>query len=130
MALRIGGMKQPAPEAPAEEPMDEEMAAMPEEMPEETPEETPEEMPEETGGVLDPMVAGYKGPEMGPFACANCAYFKGPNACSVVAGMIDPDGICNVFMSGSQGEEPMPEEEAPEEAPEEIPAEEEPTEEA
>lgn len=143
MALRIGGGKPPA--APAEEPLEQlpEGEATPEPMPEGEPypaEEAPaEEDPSaghEAGGGLDPVTAGYKGPEMGPFMCANCVYFggHGPNTCEFVSGPIDEMGLCNIFTAtpGQEGDmqdsaesvEPMPEEGA-EAPPEEMPTDEE-----
>lgn len=136
MALRFGGkgkkvaeapVEEMAPEMPVEEPMPEEAA--PEPMPEEPAMEMAPPM-----GVVDPMIAGYKGPEMGPFMCANCQFYAPndePGTCQIVAGPIEEQGVCNMFspMQGPAEEEPMEEEpmleEAPaEEAPMEAPAEE------
>lgn len=41
--------------------------------------------------------AGYLGPEHGPFTCSNCHFWEDPNSCSVVDGLIDPNGCCNNF---------------------------------
>lgn len=128
--LRIAGNKPPVPEEPmpeempVEEPMPEEMMAE-----EEVPMEEGLEQPE--GGMLDPMIAGYKGPEMGPFMCANCQYFS-EGTCAIVAGPVDDMGLCNLFTPVPQEEEmPVDEEELPmeEPMPEEAPAEEVPMEE-
>lgn len=138
MALRIAGNKKPLPveeELPVEE-------VAPEEVPTEEPmpEEVPEEVPEEatpTGGALDPIIAGYKGPEDGPFMCGSCVHFSasGPNTCAIVSGYIDEGGICNVFTplqeasAEEPAEEPVSEELPVEEAaplPEEAPIEEAP----
>lgn len=146
MALRVAG-KKPAflEEEAAEAPMPEEMPVE-EEMPEEElpAEEMPQEdMGDEMGteapeeGVVDPVVAGYKGPEMGPFMCGNCQFFNpdGSNTCSLVAGPVEPEGVCNLFTAHPVQEEEMPEEGMPEEEmpaeemPEELPAEELPEEE-
>ncbi len=52
----------------------------------------------------DPTVT-YMGPEEGPFLCAHCEYFKGPNGCKKVAGHIDPNGCCNLYESVEEDEE-------------------------
>jgi hypothetical protein len=127
MALRIAGAKKPAP-PPVEEEMQD--APVTEEMPTDVPTEEPPASEAsvqdavEGAGVLDPVTAGYKGPEQGPFMCANCKYFShsSPNTCSVVAGFIDEAGLCNVFSPlSNEGEEDIPEAETPQEemAPEE-----------
>ena len=128
MALRIGGKKaapppveEPMPmeeEAPVEEPMPEE-EALAEELPEETLEEEP--MGEGTGTV-DPMQVMYKdGAQRAMEACGNCKYYVAEGGCSIVAGPIDPEGICNIYAPMEQeeemSEEPMLEEEVPAEAP-------------
>jgi hypothetical protein len=65
---------------------------------------------------LDPMIAMYKGPELGPFICGNCLNFDGQGGCSIVAGPVDPQGHCNVWT-------PPDMEQTPEEAPMEAPVE-------
>jgi hypothetical protein len=85
-----------------------EEAALPQEMPLDF-ESDP--MAADGGGVVDPMTAGYRGPDMGPFMCGNCQYFNGDNTCQLVAGEIDPMGICNLFTAPPmEQEEPLPEE--------------------
>jgi HK97 family phage prohead protease len=48
--------------------------------------------------------------------CSSCVFYEGPRACEVVAGDIDPAGICKlwvipeVLITGSQPEQPTPEE--------------------
>lgn len=138
MALRVAGKKPPVP-MEEEAPMSEEMPVeeqMPEELPEELPEEMPAEepLPEEemaATGVVDPVVAGYRGPEMGPFMCGNCQFFSpDDNTCDIVAGPVEPEGVCNMFTAPPAQEEEMPEEGMPEgEMPEEMPTEEAPVEE-
>lgn len=55
------------------------------------------------GGQVDPDIAGYQGPDQGPFMCANCIHFQSPNACEIVSGQVDHLGCCNLFTSaGSQ----------------------------
>lgn len=114
MALRIGGGKKlppvdakmaPAPEAPPTEvnAADEGDTAAEGQAPQDVPPDAPPDDADgdetQGSGVLDPVVAGYKGPEMGPFMCANCHHFsvRGPNTCEIVAGPIDQAGICNVY---------------------------------
>lgn len=112
MALRVGGAK-PVPveeEIPVEEPMPVE-----EEMPVEP--EMPMEEPVPAGGMLDPMVAGYRGPEMGPFMCGNCIHFNGDGSCQILSGPVDEGGLCNVFTAIPQEEEMPMEEEMPAEEP-------------
>lgn len=124
MALRIGGAKKPLPveepEAqapPAEEPMPE-----PEAPPEAAGGQDPmalsggeDPMAASGGGGLDPVTAGYRGPEMGPFQCANCQYFSQgeKNTCEFVSGFIDEGGMCNLFTPMGGGEQQPPTEEPP-----------------
>lgn len=127
MALRIGGAKPMPPPVEEEMPMEEAPAEeMPveEPMPEEMPTEEPPMGAEPPMGMVEPSIAGYKGPEEGPFSCGHCAYYMGEGKCSVLAGPVEEDGLCNLFMSPapeeSEEEMPMDEEEMPaEEAPEE-----------
>lgn len=138
MALRIGGGKAPLPpeEVTEESPMPTEEAMGEEEIPVE---EAPEVEEAGGGGILDPTLVSYRGPEQGPFACGNCQYFQPagePNTCLFVSGNIDEGGLCNLFTALPQEEvpeeepmeapieEPLPEEAPIEEAPEELPAEE------
>lgn len=136
MALRIGGRapmppveeeQLPVEEAPVEEPMPEDLLS-------ELPESLEEGLPEEAtaGGMVDPVIAGYKGPEQGPFACSNCIHFREDGSCEIIAGPVDPEGVCNLFTSAAPVqqeempvEEEMPEEEMPmeEPMPEEVPVE-------
>ena len=51
---------------------------------------------------VDPTIAGYLGPEDGPFQCARCIHFDGQGSCNVVAGPIDPEGCCNLFQRGDE----------------------------
>lgn len=91
--LRIKGSPQVAP------------AAQVEDVPQEGPDDTQEPLSAEpdqampTQAQADPMVAGYKGPEQGPFMCSNCIFWQEPEACSLVSGPISPDGICSLFTS-------------------------------
>lgn len=48
-------------------------------------------------GKANPIVAGYKDPQMGPFLCANCQYYGDDNSCMLVAGHIEEEGLCNLF---------------------------------
>lgn len=134
MALMIGGTRRPAP--PVEEPMEEApMDEMPvEDMPveEEMVEEPPMEEPmmeQPQAGLVDPTVAGYKGPEMGPFMCGNCQFYSGEGECMILAAPVEEEGLCNLFMSMPSSEsidEELPMEPEQQELPfdeEEIPAE-------
>lgn len=60
------------------------------------------------GYKIDPMIAVYRPPDQGPFACGNCSYFIGPNECDVVDGSIDPNGVCNLFHPPKSGMTPVP----------------------
>jgi hypothetical protein len=129
MALRIGGAKRPpvVEEAPVEEQMPVEEAPLEEEVPMEEPmaEEAPMEEEAPAGGPIDPMTAGYKGPESGPFMCGNCVFFQ-DGTCALISGPVEESGLCNLFTPLGMAEEEAPAEEAPvEEMP---PAEEEVTE--
>lgn len=80
-------------------------------------EEVPTNLPM-MGGQVDPMVAGYKNPEFGPFECGACHFFE-DNSCVIVSGPIDPKGLCNLFTPIQQSETELPieaEEPEPEEA--------------
>jgi hypothetical protein len=88
MALRIGSAKPPTEEMP------EMMAEMPPTEPEVMPEALDEMADASTGGMVDPMAARYLGPES---RCMGCIHFMEPNACEIVAGPIDPQGICMLF---------------------------------
>jgi hypothetical protein len=114
MALRIGGKPPiglpPIEEDvtaidPAEEALLEELAGMEEEALEEDP------LPEEPAGVgvVDPLTAGYKGPEEGPFNCGNCKFFVEDGTCQIVSGPVEAEGLCNMFTSKA-GDEPLDEE--------------------
>ena len=99
MALRIAGDRPPVP------PIDPEVPEAPV-----APEIPPEAGPELDLGVepevkVDPMIAGYKSPDQGPFKCGNCNFFLEEGACQIVAGQIDPEGICNNFSALDLGGE-------------------------
>lgn len=133
--LRIAGKNAPpvkgaptevpvAPDAPEDVP-----SGVPEDMPEATdvapdaPTDAPmDDTQHAPGGGLNQQVAGYKGPEQGPFMCGNCQYYAshGPNTCEIVDGQIDEMGVCNVFTpsAGHDGQDTGADTEAP---PEEAP---------
>ena len=121
MALRIAGDKPPTP------PVDPEVPEIPE-----VPTPDDDVGPELDLGVepevkVDPLIAVYRSPDQGPFKCGNCNFFLEEGACQIVAGQIDPEGICNNFSALDLGGEPeTPVEsnvptEVPLEAPEEVP---------
>ena len=56
-----------------------------------------EVVPEVSTGKLEPYVVVYLDGSFGPFQCSNCKNFQDPNACNVVEGEIDPNGLCHVF---------------------------------
>lgn len=106
--LRIKGNEPSAP--PVEEPIEQEAQAPP-------PEEAPlvDESQDFSGqNRLDPSVVVYKTGDMGPFSCSTCFHFDGQGGCEIVAGEIDPEGICSVWTQGEQAE---PEPELPMEPP-------------
>ena len=118
MALRIAGPKKPMPmeeEMPMEQP-EAMMEEMPEEMPEEMTAEAPTEEMGEGGGAVPQEIVHYMGPERMEISCSNCDYFSGQGTCVIVAGQIDPEGICNLHSSVGQmelsEEAPLLEEEA------------------
>lgn len=59
--------------------------------------------PNAGGGQVDPNIAGYMGPDQGPFMCANCVHFQAPNACEIISGQVDHLGCCNLFTSSHAG---------------------------
>ena len=67
------------------------------------------------GGMVDPAVARYLGPEA---VCATCVHFMEPGSCEVVSGEIDPQGRCCLHtMDMEANDMEMPIEEAPTEEP-------------
>lgn len=47
---------------------------------------------------VDPKIAVYMPPELGPFTCSNCENFDdGDGSCSIVDGPIDPQGMCHIY---------------------------------
>lgn len=101
MALRVMG-----PQIPEElAPLPEESMPLPEDagmLMEEDAELPPSAMEQ---GKVTPIVANYKGPELGPFACAHCGFFQGDGTCALVAGPIEPEGLCNLFTQAVESEE-------------------------
>ena len=69
----------------------------------------PEAEPEMGGGTVSPESARYFGPEG---RCMNCIHFMEPGSCEIVAGQIDPQGICSLFTQDS-GEDQIMEEAPP-----------------
>lgn len=69
--------------------------------PTQDPTQSPDNSPQMIGHKIPAMLAGYMGPEYGPFACGKCRFFEAPNSCSVVDGSIDPAGCCNNFTPAS-----------------------------
>lgn len=108
MALRVGGV----PFAPPT-PLEAQMTPAPElqeEMMAEEPmaEEPMEEMPSARElGKATMEVAGYKGPEMGPFNCGSCEFWREDGSCILVAGPIQAEGLCNLFTPQSAGAQDM-----------------------
>ena len=111
--LRIKGDTPPPPpiedESIAEESIDE--------LPvEEAPvEEMPTSLPAIMGGLVDPSVARYFGPDA---MCGGCIHFtaaEGGGACEIVAGPIDPEGICSLYTADEVADE------APTDEPTDIP---------
>jgi hypothetical protein len=61
-------------------------------------------------GKVEPTMAFYRTPDMGPFMCGNCTHFREGGSCVIVAGPIEPEGMCNLFTPGeSDVEEPAEE---------------------
>lgn len=123
MALRVAGNKPPV-EAPIEEPMPEaEMPMAEEAAPME--EEPVDPMAEGAtgGGVIDPVIAGYKGPEMGPFMCGNCVHYGNDGSCALLTIPVDEMGVCNLFTPApaEDDEQMMAEEEMPADQPPQEP---------
>ena len=126
MALRIAG---PNPPTPPSSPLEDETPLAPEDF---NADSEDYQAPELDLGVepevkVDPLIAVYRSPDQGPFKCGNCNFFLEEGACQIVAGQIDPEGLCNNFSALDLGGEPeTPIEpnvptEVPLEAPEEVP---------
>jgi hypothetical protein len=96
MALRIkGNTSPPTEDLPVEE-------AEPE-LPEQAEAASePAMMPMAGGGTVDPAVARYLGPES---RCAGCIHFMDPGSCEIVAGPIDPQGVCVLWTPDQMLEE-------------------------
>jgi hypothetical protein len=75
-----------------------------------------------SGGVVDQAIVVYMESEYGPFECQRCVHFVGPNSCAVVAGQIDPKGLCRIFEPSNSGPTDAPVEEEVPVAPD-VPAE-------
>lgn len=119
LRVMVPGMMKPKPQAPPPPVEDDQPVADEPEVQDNLVEEAqePEEETQESEGVKVPQaIVVYMSGEMGPFQCDHCKYFQDPNACSIVDGEIDPNGLCHVY-------DPIVEESS-EEAPEdEVPAE-------
>jgi len=70
-------------------------------------------------GQVSPLISVYRSPEQGPFECQNCINWLEPNACEVVAGPIEPEGMCNLYTI--DGEMPPEDDEEDDEESEEDP---------
>ena len=73
-------------------------------------------------GQTSQQIAGYMGPERGPFECEHCIHFGEPNSCDIVSGHIEPEVCCNLFEpdpnrrpKGDDDEDEDDQQEAPEE---------------
>lgn len=111
MALRIGPAATQV--APIEEPMMEDPMPEQSEVMSEPMMMGEEEMGEPNAmelGKVAPIIAVYRTPDMGPFMCGNCAYFRG-DSCIIVDGSIEPEGICNMFTAAESEEAPEEERE-------------------
>lgn len=73
---------------------------------------TPEQQPMGDQGQMDPSdpEVAYMTGDQGPFMCSHCINFQQPNACSKVAGEIDPNGCCNLYESSetTEGSQALP----------------------
>ena len=97
--LRVAS-KQAPEEVPADIPLEVEEA------PDEEFNEAAEEVTEPSmGGTVDPAVARYFDSSS---MCSGCIHFDGQGACEIVAGPIDPEGICSLFTPDVE-EEPLDE---------------------
>lgn len=66
-----------------------------EEVPMEEPDDMGSMLPMASGGQVDPEAARYFGRE---YMCQGCIHFMEPGTCEIVAGEIDPEGICSLFV--------------------------------
>lgn len=63
-----------------------------------------------------PETARYLSSDEGPFLCARCHHYLG-DSCEIVAGPIDPEGVCCLFESGGQDVQPQDEGDVPTDEP-------------
>ena len=52
-------------------------------------------------GAMTKQAAGYKDTPKGDQRCDNCAQFKAPSSCNLVAGDISPAGWCRLWVKKS-----------------------------
>lgn len=109
--LRIAS-KSKMPPVPEELPQMEPEADLPE--PEGLAEALTAENPEAGGGMVDPTLAKYMGPDM---RCGSCKHFQEPSTCDLLSGPVEADGVCMLFEPMEQDEvDAMPVEASEEEA--------------
>lgn len=59
------------------------------------------------GQQVEPNQAGYRSADDPNVSCAACLHFQPPNACELVAGDINPSGVCDLFEAATPVEEAM-----------------------
>ena len=64
------------------------------------------ELPTDAGGLVDPAAVRYMTADMGPFQCDHCIHWQDGGTCNVVAGPIDPMGVCILFEAAEMGGAP------------------------
>ena len=54
-------------------------------------------LPAEAAGKVSQKAVAYRGAPNGKARCVNCIYWQAPAACKLVAGVISPNGWCNIY---------------------------------
>ncbi len=53
--------------------------------------------PSSDGGKIDKSVVNYRVAEDQRFRCGTCSMFESPGSCSLVSGIISPEGVCDKY---------------------------------
>ena len=64
-------------------------------------------MGQELDGKADPAEVNYREAEDPEMTCAECLNFLPPDQCGVVAGKVNPAGVCDAFTPAEESESPM-----------------------
>ena len=53
---------------------------------------------------MSQQAGGYQALPKGDQSCATCAYFKAPSSCTLIDGLISPNGWCRFYVKKASGE--------------------------